>query len=158
MHLSPIAIFFLPLLAQAKPVKSKTNEIFYLSNCFVSLYGTSWAEIDYYKNAKIGATASKPDLVERIGSKDVSYEDGTVHTLPGADAAFNFTAMIGPDAYTAAEGSVVGKANSSTYKGTLECLRITRVMLYAPGKESNCYSDYACVDVSCGFLFGMGKC
>jgi hypothetical protein len=74
-------------------------------------------------------------------TESIDYEDGTVTALPGS--AFNITVVIGYDAYTAKTGTVVGSAIGSSIKGTLECTRLTRVVVYDT-EVSNCYADYAC--------------
>lgn len=109
----------------------------------------AYAEIDYYTNKSLSVVASHPtppDLQAVINSSSSNnYEDGTWNSLSGAP--FTFAAVIGKDAYTAGAGTVAGSANSSTSSGTMECVKLARVIVHIQ-KEVTCYSDYACVDVS----------
>jgi hypothetical protein len=143
-----VSTFLLTLIlsSQAEAQKSTT---YYLTNCFDVLMQSSYAEIDCYTNntaSAIGRRPSPPDLMTIINpASSLNYEDGTWSSPSGAP--FNFTAVIGENAYTASVGTVVGSANSSSFAGTIECVRLTRVVLHMQ-KEVTCYSDYACGDVS----------
>jgi hypothetical protein len=138
----------LPLFSQAQK-SPLTNETYYLTNCFNGFSRSSYAEIDYYNNKSLAAISdhpSPPDLFAVINSSSsINYEGGTWSSLSGAP--FIFTAIIRDDAYTASAGSVIGKANSSSFAGTMECVRLARVVVHMQ-KEVTCYSDYACMDRS----------
>lgn len=54
--------------------------------------------------------------------------------------------VIDVDAYTATVGSTVGHATSSTFAGTMKCLRLARVVPYEMSTLT-CYADYACINV-----------
>jgi len=41
---------------------------------------------------------------------------------------------------------VVGNANSSTFAGPMNCVRLERIVVYEPEVEVDCFADYACVD------------
>jgi len=122
---------------------------YYLTNCFNSLMQSSYAEIDCYTNNTVSAVARRPcapDLMTIINPlSSLDYEDGTWSSPSGAP--FNFTAVIRQNAYTASVGTVVGSANSSSFTGTIECVRLNRAVLHTQ-KEVTCYSDYACGNVS----------
>ena len=143
--------FLLSLTFSAQAEQPRpADEIYYLSNCFNTLMQSSYAEIDYYTNKSLSASISnkpsQPDLQTIINpSSSINYEDGTWSSLTGAP--FNFTAVIGDNAHTASAGTVVGSANSSTFVGTMGCVRLAEVVVHMQ-KEVTCYSDYACTDSS----------
>lgn len=155
MHCSNKILLFTFLLAlapfsQAKqPLLSQAGEIYYLTNCFNGMSQASYAEIDYYTNKSLSAIAGKtsqPNLFAIINpSPSINYEDGTWSSLSGE--AFNFTAVIWNGVYTASAGTVVVTANSSTFAGTMQCVRLARVVVHMQ-KEVTCYSDYACINSS----------
>lgn len=124
-----------------------TAEIYYLTNCFnQSNPSLQWAEIDYYADSSLSNSGQTPDEIGILNpTESIDYEDGTWFVT----SPFTFTAFIGDDASTAPAGSVVGDANSSTFAGEMECVRLVRVVLYEPVGVVECFSDYACVDVSC---------
>lgn len=122
-------------------LRTQSKSIYYLSDCFLNTT-TQHAEIDYYSSVPKSFPASKPKLISVLNpTESIDYEDGTVNTLPGAP--FNITVVIGDDAYTAKAGTVVGSATGSSVKGTLDCTRLTRVIVYENG-DTKCYADYAC--------------
>lgn len=125
-------------------VASETGETYYLSNCFNNVTGASYAASDYYKDYSLSQDSKTPDAIGIFNAdSDIDYEDGTWFiTTP-----FTLTAFIEDDAYTAAAGTIVGNANSSTFAGTLNCYRETRVAIDFE-TDVTCYSDYACFDVS----------
>ena len=138
-----ISVLILPsysLAASIIPTESKS--VYYLTNCFRNTTDTSRAEIDYYTSTPKSFPASKPRLISILSSTDsIDYEDGTVYTPSGSP--FNITVVIGVDAYTAKAGTVVGSAIGSSFKGTLDCTRLTRIIVYEVG-ETKCFADYAC--------------
>lgn len=135
----------LPPYALSSSIIARTEPtpIYYLSKCFLNTTTeTQRAEIDYYASTPKSFPASKPKLISILSPADsIDYEDGTVHTKAGLP--FNITVVIGVDAYTAKAGTVVGSATGSSVKGTLECTRLTRVVVYEVG-DTKCYADYAC--------------
>ena len=134
----------IPNQVQARKVQD-TAEIYYLTNCFQSKTLASYAEIDYYSDSSFSLGGTKPDLRGHV-NKDTSvdWEDGTWTVRK----PFDFSVYIGVDAYTAAAGTLVGNANSSTFAGPMNCYRLDRRVLFSPKSNWDCYSDYACVDVS----------
>lgn len=151
------AIFSLVSVAASTPLPITpraaldTAEIYYLSNCFNNVTGAAYAAADYYGDYALSQDGQTPDEVGIFNAdSDVDYEDGTWFiTTP-----FKFTVFIGEDAYTAAAGTLVGNANSSTFAGPMNCYRETRVVLYEPEADVKCYSDYVCTDVSSLLLNG----
>lgn len=140
-----ISTFLLALATFSRA--QQPGEIYYLTNCFNSMSQTSYAEIDFYTNTSLSAIAGKasqPDLLAFINlSSSVDYEDGPWSSLSGSP--FNFTAVIENDAYTTNAGTVVGKANCSLFSGSMECMRLARLVVHTQ-KEVTCYSDYACLN------------
>jgi len=140
--------FFLALVLSTQAQKTP-NDIFYLTNCVNGLMQSSYAEIDCYTNNTVSAIARRPcapDLMTIINSSSsLNYEDGTWSSPSGAP--FNFTAVIRQNASTASVGTVVGRANSSSFAGTTQCVRLARAVLHTQ-KEVTCYSEYACGNVN----------
>lgn len=146
-------IFSLATFAASTPlpiVARDTAEIYYLVNCFNNVTGAAYAAADWYEDYALSQDGQTPDDIGIFNAEsDVDYEDGTwVITTP-----FKFTVFIGDDAYTAAAGTLVGNATSSTFAGPMNCYRETRVVVYEPTVDTKCYSDYSCTDVSPLHLF-----
>lgn len=132
-----------------------TAEIYYLSNCFnQSNPAIQWAEVDYYADSSFSGDGQAPDLVGSVNlHESVDYEDGTWFVFE----PFRFTVFIGDDASTDPAGSIVGNANSSTFAGPMNCVRLTRIVLYDPEVDVECFSDYACIDVSLFSYYSCGR-
>ena len=141
-------LVLLTLFASRSQAIYPNNEIYYLTNCFDDLFGRSYATVDYYANKSLSAIAgnpTQPDLVSWVNtSSSVNYEDGTWKTLSPSE--FNFTAVIGKNAYTASVGTIVGSAQSNQTVGPLACSRLKRTMVHFQ-KELSCYADYSCTSV-----------
>ena len=122
-----------------------TAEVYYLSNCFNTTTNDAYAAADWYEDYALSQDGQTPDEIGIFNADDsIDYEDGTwVISNP-----FKLEVVIGEDAYTAAAGTLVGTANSSTFAGPMNCYRETRIVLYQPAADIKCYSDYACTDVS----------
>lgn len=139
------AILAVPLTPSSLTSRD-TAEIYYLTNCFnQSDPSIQYAEVDYYADSSFSGSGEAPDIIGSLNpTESIDFEDGTW----SVSSPFKFTAFIGEYASTAAAGSIVGDANSSTFAGPMNCVRLTRIVLYNPEPVVDCFSDYACVDVS----------